>query len=406
MVMDMRQKRIERKTPVKRPPRPSAKGRPSQAEALRQARKALRESEKKFQGDQARLAAIVNTAVDAIVTIDETGRIDSVNPATEKLFGYSAAELAGRNVKLLMPNPYRREHDGYLRNYLRTGLARIIGIGREVTGQRKDGSTFPISLAVSEMRLRDRRMFTGIVHDLTSLRQLERQILDATAGEQRRIGQDLHDGLCQELVSFSLGLELVARKLELKGLPEALAIRKLGDSLQSITNQTRKLAHGLNPVDLDAGGLPAALEQLAARISDSTEIRCAFRWDHRAQAHDGTVATHLYRIAQEAVSNAIKHAEPSRIDLDLSAADGHLTLKVGDNGSGLPSPKALSADEVAAARKLPPHPDKAFETGIGLQTMNYRARLIGGTFDIRPAPASRGGTVVTCSVRCDDSSPM
>lgn len=398
-IMGKPHKNVRQKTPANRAPGSSEKNRPSQAQVLRQARKALRESEKRFQGDQARWAAIINTAVDAIITIDETGHIDSVNPATEKLFGYSAVELVGCNVNMLMPEPYRREHDGYLGNYLRTGLARIIGIGREVTGQRKDGSTFPLSLAVSEMYLRHRRMFTGIIHDLTSRQQLERQILEATSGEQRRIGQDLHDGLCQELVSLSLGLELVARKLELKGLPETSAIRKLGDSLQSITHQARKLAHGLNPVDLDAGGLPAALEHLATRISESTEIRCGFHWDDGAQAHDGTVSTHLYRIAQEAVSNAIKHAKPSKIDLDLSSANGTLTLKVEDNGSGLSGEQSSSADEIAAAGELPRHPEKPLERGIGLQTMNYRARLIGGTFDIRPR--RRGGTTVTCSVRYD-----
>jgi two-component system sensor kinase FixL len=393
----MQHKSVKRKTPAKQVLRPSGKSQPSQTQALRTVRKALRESEKRFQWDQARLAAIVNTAVDAIITIDEAGCINSVNPAMEKLFGYSAAEVIGRNVKLLMPDPYRREHDGYLSNYLQTGLARIIGIGREVTGMRKDGSTFPLSLAVSEMYLRHRRMFTGIIHDLTSRRQLERQILEATSGEQRRIGRDLHDGLCQELVSLSLGLELVARKLELKGLPETSAIRKLGDSLQSITHQARKLAHGLNPVDLDAGGLPAALEHLAARIGDSTEIHCDFNWDRIAQAQDGTVAAHLYRIAQEAVSNAIKHARPSTIDLDLRYENGFLTLKVEDNGCGLAGTPPLLEEEIAGAPRLPPLSCRSLESGIGLQTMNYRARLINGAFDIRPG--RQGGTAVTCSVR-------
>ena len=109
---------------------------------------------------QARLEAILNNAVDAIITIDKQGLIDSANPATEKLFGYENSELIGQNVKLLMPNPYRDEHDGYLKNYVETGLKKIIGIGREVIGQRKDGSTFPMHLAVSEIVLGDRRLFT------------------------------------------------------------------------------------------------------------------------------------------------------------------------------------------------------------------------------------------------------
>jgi two-component system sensor kinase FixL len=129
----------------------------------RQAEQALRDSEQRLRG-------IVESAVDAIITIDETGLIDSVNPATAKLFGYTVNEMIGSNVNMLMPEPDRAAHDRYLADYLRTGRAKIIGIGREVRGQRKDGTTFPMQLAVSEFRLHGRRMFTGIVHDLTPLR--------------------------------------------------------------------------------------------------------------------------------------------------------------------------------------------------------------------------------------------
>ncbi len=121
---------------------------------------ALRESE-------ARTRAILDAAVDAIITIDERGAIESMNPATERMFGYSAAELVGKNVKMLMPPPFHDEHDGYLLNYLATGEKKIIGFGREVVGLRKDGTTFPMHLAVSELWLGNRRMFTGIARDIT-----------------------------------------------------------------------------------------------------------------------------------------------------------------------------------------------------------------------------------------------
>ena len=122
-----------------------------------------------------RLRAILDTAVDAIVTIEESGVIESVNPATERLFGYTRDELVGRNVSALMPSPHREEHDRYIADYLRTGNARIIGIGREVEARRKDGSVFPVDLAVSEVRLPGRRLFTGIIRDLTERRELEAQ---------------------------------------------------------------------------------------------------------------------------------------------------------------------------------------------------------------------------------------
>ena len=120
-----------------------------------------------------RLAAMLRSAVDAIISIDQTGLIESINPATETLFGYSAAELIGQNVKILMPEPYRSQHDGYIRQYRHTGQRRIIGIGRDVTGRRKDGSTFPMHLSVSEYEIDGKRHFAGIVHDLTAQRQAE-----------------------------------------------------------------------------------------------------------------------------------------------------------------------------------------------------------------------------------------
>ena len=110
---------------------------------------------------------ILTSSVDGIITIDAKGTIASVNPAAERLFGYEAASMVGNNVSMLMPEPYRGEHDSYIQNYLLTGKARIIGIGREVIGRRRDGSTFPMELAVSEFAVDGQRMFTGIVRDIS-----------------------------------------------------------------------------------------------------------------------------------------------------------------------------------------------------------------------------------------------
>ncbi len=120
--------------------------------------------------NEARLSAILDTAVDAIVTIDNAGIIETANTSTSRMFGYSAEELVGQNVKDLMPDPFRSGHDDYLSRYLTTGERKIIGIGREVIGRRKDGTTFPVDLAVSEMRVKNRRLFTGILRDLSDRR--------------------------------------------------------------------------------------------------------------------------------------------------------------------------------------------------------------------------------------------
>ena len=138
-------------------------------------------SEQALFESEARTRAILDAAVDAIITIDEDGHVESMNPAAERLFGYPASEVIGQNVKMLMPEPYRHEHDGYLHNYLTTGHKKIIGIGREVVGLRKDGTTFPMHLAVSELQLGDRRMFTGIARDITDLRSAIRQLEDSEA---------------------------------------------------------------------------------------------------------------------------------------------------------------------------------------------------------------------------------
>jgi PAS domain S-box-containing protein len=133
------------------------------------AEEGLRESEAKGR-------AILDTVVDGIITIDERGIVESLNPAAARIFGFVSSEVIGQNVNMLMPEPYHSEHDGYLANYLKTGEKKIIGIGREVVGRRKDGTVFPVDIAVSEVRLADRRIFTGIVRDITERKRAEEEL--------------------------------------------------------------------------------------------------------------------------------------------------------------------------------------------------------------------------------------
>jgi two-component system sensor kinase FixL len=123
--------------------------------------------------DKTRLQAIINTAIDGIITIDSRGIIETVNPAAARIFGYEPAEIIGKNVKMLMPEPDRSQHDNYLENYHRTGVAQIIGKGREVLGRRKDGTVFPFLLSISEVNLQDKQIFTGIIHDISNLKKAE-----------------------------------------------------------------------------------------------------------------------------------------------------------------------------------------------------------------------------------------
>ena len=148
---------------------------------------------------EARLNAILDTAVDGIITIDERGIIESVNRGTERIFGYTSDELVGSSVNMLMPSPYREEHDGYMARYLRTGQPRIIGIGREAEGQHKDGTRFPIDLAVSEIRVPGARVFTGVVHDISSRRRAE-------AEAQRRNAELAHAARLSTIGELTSGI--------------------------------------------------------------------------------------------------------------------------------------------------------------------------------------------------------
>ena len=355
-----------------------------------------RRSEMALRDREERLQALINTAADAIITIDQRGIIESANPAAQQLFGYSQAELLGANVNILMPEPFHSEHEGYLRDYLRTGRAKIIGIGREVTGLRKDRTTFPMNLSVSEIRLGNRRLFTGIVHDLSGRRRLERQILEAAANEQRRIGQDLHDGLCQDLIGIAFAIDAAARILPPDAKQAREAVSKLSESVRNAAGQARDLARGLNPVDLKSG-LWAALDSLATKVSESFGVRCTFRWDRVAQVREDATATHLYRIAQEAVGNAIKHGKARAIEISLAARGGTLVLAIADNGVGIE--KALTDDVRQGLAPSGSNRVHRPEIGMGLQTMNFRSRVIGGNFTINKRKG--GGTVVVCTIRAE-----
>jgi PAS domain S-box-containing protein len=184
-----------------------------------------KEAEKALRDSAARLTALVNTAVDGVILIDATGTVLMFNPACERLFGYHAEEVMGQNVKMLMPAPYRDEHDGYLGNYHRTGERKIIGIGREVVGQKKDGTTFPMDLSVGQAKQDNQSLFVGLIHDLTERKRTEEQLVQAQKMEA--VGQ-LSGGIAHD---FNNLLTVIM------GNAEALSIRlKARDDLQSLAD--------------------------------------------------------------------------------------------------------------------------------------------------------------------------
>lgn len=323
-----------------------------------------------------RAQGVLATAVNAIITISERGVIETVNAATERIFGYDREEMIGKNVSMLMPTPYRERHDGYMDTYKQTGERKIIGIGREVVAMRKDGSVFPIDLSVGEVKLPNARIFTGIIRDLSERKELEEKILSISEEEQSRIGQDIHDDLCQQLAAIGCLAKVVYQRLSASNIPEALQLNEIVRLITSANVRAREMSRGLMPVVLDSAGLMAALADLARSTERIFRVSCPFRCDPPVQVGDNKMATQLYRIAQEAVGNAIKHSQADRIEVSLELNEGMIVLTIRDNGKGIPEGVAAKSN------------------GMGLLTMNHRARMVGGTLTV--AQDRFGGTVVEC----------
>ena len=244
---------------------------------------------------QSRLEAILNNAVDAIITIDEQGLVESANPATESLFGYEAAEIVGRNVNMLMPSPYHEEHDGYVRNYVEGGPRKIIGIGREVTGRRKDGSVFPMHLAVSEFHDDGRRLFTGIVRDISDLKEAESRL------------RDLNDDL--EVLVRDRTQELREAQAELVK-KEKLAT--LGQVSGGIAHEIR---NPLNAVKTSIYYLSNARTPTPEKTNEHLD-----RIDRQVTLIDNVVT---------ALSDVAKLPDPNRTPLDLTTALPQIARAVG-----------------------------------------------------------------------------
>lgn len=213
---------------------------------------------------------------------------------------------------------------------------------------------------------------------LERARTLEKQIIDVSEYEQQRIGRDLHDGLCQFLaaigcVATSLKMDLQQRDLEKLAVAAGEIERLLGESVK----QARDLAHGLVPVQLGDAGLPAALQELAASTARVFPLECTFEFAGDTDLPKSAAATHLYRIAQEAINNATKHGKAHRIEIRLSANRSAMSLSIADDGVGLSN----------ATKQM---------DGVGISIMRYRANMLGGELEIEDG--SSGGTVVSCTV--------
>lgn len=315
---------------------------------------------------------LAKTAHEGIFLIDIHGIIQFVNPAAETLFGYAPKELQGRNIKQLMPSPHREKHDDYINTYLKTGIKKIIGKGRQLVGQRKDGSVFPMYLSVGEIQLKHSHLFAGLIMDLSTQQTLQREILAIPAREQQRIGEELHDGLGQQLT----GLSMLAQSLLNKASkPEHELASQLASGLHEALTQVRALSRGLMPVQIYADGFMISLQEITEIIELQSQIPIKLQIDDVILLFDDSTATHLYRIVQESLNNAVKHAEASQINVSLKIEQDHGLLEIIDNGIGIP----LNLEG---------------STGLGLNIMRHRCGLFDGEITINPF--GKRGTKVCC----------
>jgi PAS domain S-box-containing protein len=456
------------------------------------------QSDEKLRESRQQLAAILESAMDAIISVDANQRIVLFNRAAEKMFRCTASEVIGSSLERFVPARFRAAHNDHIKHFAETGeTIREIGKLDTVSGLRADGEEFPIEASISQVLSAGKEFYTVIVRDITrrvreeetlrrqaellhlshdaifvwnaesgiqfwsdgatqvygyessevhgmlphelfkagfpspwpqieaelhehglwegelhrknkadrevivscrlqlvsdngkatliletdrditERRRLEQELLEICNTEQRRIGQDLHDGLCQHLAGIEFRTSVLIDQLA--DSPQVQhGIAEIGELIREGARQARMLSHGLAPVSLEADGLMSALKELTENAAKLFSKTCRFECPKPVSVEDNLVATHLYRIAQEAISNAARHSRAKTIVVALRRTAKETTLSITDDGCGFPAPAARSG-------------------GMGLRIMKYRAEMIGAVLTI--GPAKGGGTSVVCSLR-------
>lgn len=349
------------------------------------------------------LKAVLDTVIDGILTIDEHGAITTANPAAVRIFGYSMDEMQGHNVSMLMPQPYAREHDGYLNHYLSTGKKKIIGIGREVTGLRKDGSTFPMDLAVNEMWVDGKRMFTGIVRDITERKRTEQALIAAkNAAELANRTKDSFLATMSHEIRTPLG--------GLLGMLELLGFTSLNDdqteALQAARDSGQGLLRILNDIldwsKIEAGKLdlspqPTSLHQLVSgavntysRVASANSLILGQSVDERLSPAHIVDPLRLSQILNNFVSNALKFTPKGWVHVRaelMERLDGteKVRFSVTDTGIGI-AKEAQSRLFQAYGQESADTARLYGGTGLGLAICRRLADMLEGHIGLESSP--------------------
>jgi len=323
------------------------------------------------------LTGIIGSAMDAIISIDRAGKILIFNAAAESMFRCSAREAIGSQIDRFIPQRFWVAHQGHIKRFGQTGeTSRSVGRLGSISGLRSDGEEFPIEASISHVEVGGDPIYTVILRDITERQRLEREVLEISAREQQRIGQDLHDDLCQWLAGTELVCSAVAKDLATENPVMAARVARITESLGQALNRAHRLAHGLAPSAIISEGLVGGLRALAASTEELFQIRCTYEGPEDVPVRDEVAALHLYRIGQEAVSNAVRHGGATEVLIVLRSDATGTSMLVRDNGRGISPPKSP-------------------RNGLGIRGMRYRAGIIGASLDIRPNVT--GGTDVVCT---------
>jgi two-component system sensor kinase FixL len=359
---------------------------------------------------EAHLQSILDTVPDAMVVIDEHGVIQSFSSAAERLFGYEAAEVTGRNVKLLMPPPYRDNHDAYIDRYLTTGERRIIGIGRVVVGERKDGSTFPMELSVGEMKSRDQRFFTGFIRDLTERQQTEARLQELQA-ELVHISRLTAMGEMASTLAHELNQPLSAIANYMKG-----SRRLLEGSTDELSGRIRDAMDKASDQALRAGQIIRRLRDFVSRGETERRVESITKLVEEASALALVGAKeHGVRVRfqfdpqidlvladkvqiQQVLLNLLRNATEAMVDgarreLTISTAladDNMMAINVADTGSGI-------AEDISGQLFQPFVTTKRQGMGVGLSISRTIVESHGGQIWAEPNPG--GGTIFHLTLR-------
>ena len=355
-----------------------------------------RRAERSQRSSEARARAIVESAVDAIILVDRRGRVESFNPAAERLFQYRADEVIGQNVSMFMPEPFASQHDHYLRRYQTTGERHIIGIGREVTARRRDGSTFPAHLSVGELAIEGETKFTGIIRDLTDRVQLEMKVREESG--LVRLGE----------LAAVLAHEVKNPLAAVSGAIQVLSDRLTTDEDREIAQEILRRLDGLTAMmgDLLLYARPPKPRLMPVQIGDLVESLIAFMrldpaWrdvDVRVGGQSPEVLAdgELLKVAlQNLLVNAVQAMNGrGRLSVRVAASEGQVHLDVADSGPGIPP-------EVQERLFTPFFTTKARGTGLGLATVRRIADAHRGT--VRITGSDSTGTTVRLSLPVEES---